>query len=170
METCQHSTSPKWETPFLPWKHLQLAPKLSQDWLHWCIMLKESATFCGEGKACSKQQLSFLIYIHHFLTHENKFKIIKWPILHKLTLTHDSVSPAFGLHFSSLTNRKSVGSSFHFPSDHCLHGEWKRLFLGHEVHGIQSLHGKQKRKNGNSDRFSFLGLQNHCGQWLQPWN
>ena len=25
-------------------------------------------------------------------------------------------------------------------------------------------------KNGSSDRFSFLGLQNHCGQWLQPWN
>ena len=22
---------------------------------------------------------------------------------------------------------------------------------------------------GNSDRFYFLGLQNHCGQWLQPW-
>ena len=25
-------------------------------------------------------------------------------------------------------------------------------------------------KNGNSGRFYFLGLQNHCGQWLQPWN
>ena len=25
-------------------------------------------------------------------------------------------------------------------------------------------------KNGNSSRFYFLGLQNHCGQWLQPWN
>ena len=24
--------------------------------------------------------------------------------------------------------------------------------------------------NGNSDRLYFLGLQNHCGQWLQPWN
>ena len=23
---------------------------------------------------------------------------------------------------------------------------------------------------GNRDRFYFLGLQNHCGQWLQPWN
>ena len=22
----------------------------------------------------------------------------------------------------------------------------------------------------NSNRFSFLGLQNHCGWWLQPWN
>ena len=25
-------------------------------------------------------------------------------------------------------------------------------------------------KNGSSDRFYFLELQNHCGQWLQPWN
>ena len=27
-----------------------------------------------------------------------------------------------------------------------------------------------REKNGNSGRFYFLGLQNHCGQWLQPWN
>ena len=25
-------------------------------------------------------------------------------------------------------------------------------------------------KNENSDRFCFLELQNHCGQWLQSWN
>ena len=25
-------------------------------------------------------------------------------------------------------------------------------------------------KNGNSDRFYFPGLQNHCRWWLQPWN
>ena len=25
-------------------------------------------------------------------------------------------------------------------------------------------------KSGNNDSFYFLGLQNHCGQWLQPWN
>ena len=25
-------------------------------------------------------------------------------------------------------------------------------------------------KNGSSDRFYFLGLQNPCGQWLQPRN
>ena len=24
--------------------------------------------------------------------------------------------------------------------------------------------------HGNSDRFCFLGLQNHCAWWLQPWN
>ena len=31
---------------------------------------------------------------------------------------------------------------------------------------VPSLHGK----SGNSDIFYFLGLQNHCGWWLQPWN
>ena len=25
-------------------------------------------------------------------------------------------------------------------------------------------------ENGNSDRFYFLGLQNNCRWWLQPWN
>ena len=25
-------------------------------------------------------------------------------------------------------------------------------------------------KGGSSDRFPLLGIQNHCGWWLQPWN
>ena len=29
---------------------------------------------------------------------------------------------------------------------------------------------KRRGKSGNSERFYFPGLQNHCGQWLQPWN
>ena len=38
-----------------------------------------------------------------------------------------------------------------------------------EDEGIQS-HDfivNRKGKSGNSDRFYFLGLQNHCGWWLQ---
>ena len=32
-------------------------------------------------------------------------------------------------------------------------------------------HGKEKGKSGSRrDRFYFPGLQNHCGQWLQPQN
>ena len=27
----------------------------------------------------------------------------------------------------------------------------------------------KKGNSGNSDIFSFLGLQNHCRQWIQPW-
>ena len=35
-----------------------------------------------------------------------------------------------------------------------------------ENHGIQSHHfmANRREKSGNSDRFYFLGLQNHCGQ------
>ena len=28
----------------------------------------------------------------------------------------------------------------------------------------------RRGKTGNSDRFYFLGLPNHCRWWLQPWN
>ena len=28
----------------------------------------------------------------------------------------------------------------------------------------------RRGKGGSSDRFPLLGLQNHCGQWMQPWN
>ena len=40
-----------------------------------------------------------------------------------------------------------------------------------EDHGIQSHHCMANRcgNNGNSDRLYFLALQNHRGQWLQPW-
>ena len=55
-------------------------------------------------------------------------------------------------------------------------GEWKS-WLKTQLsknwdHGIQSHHFMTNRvgKNGNSDRFYFIWFQNHCGQWLQPWN
>ena len=46
------------------------------------------------------------------------------------------------------------------------------LKLNIQEHDIQSHHFMANRwgNNGNSDRLYFLGLQNHCGQWLQPWN
>ena len=28
----------------------------------------------------------------------------------------------------------------------------------------------RRGNSGNSDRYYFLGLPNHCRQWLQPWN
>ena len=39
-------------------------------------------------------------------------------------------------------------------------------------HGIQSYHFMANRwgTNGNSEKLYFLGLQNHYGWWLQPWN
>ena len=41
-----------------------------------------------------------------------------------------------------------------------------------EDHGIWSHHFMANRwgNNGNSERLSFLRLQNHCRWWLQPWN
>ena len=54
--------------------------------------------------------------------------------------------------------------------------EWKSwLITQHSKNkdpGIQSHHfmANRWRNNRNSDRLSFLGLQNHCRWWLQPWN
>ena len=41
-----------------------------------------------------------------------------------------------------------------------------------EDHGIQPHYCTANRsgKDGSSDRFPLLGLQNHCRQWLQSWN
>ena len=48
----------------------------------------------------------------------------------------------------------------------------KPKIIQYHPDGIQYHHLMADRggKNGNSDRFHFLGLQNHCGWWLQPWN
>ena len=35
---------------------------------------------------------------------------------------------------------------------------------------VPSLHDNRMGKNGNSGRLYFLGLQNHCWQWLHPWS
>ena len=41
-----------------------------------------------------------------------------------------------------------------------------------EIIASKSYHFMANRwgNNGNSDRLYFLGLQNHCRWWLQPWN
>ena len=62
------------------------------------------------------------------------------------------------------------------PLDEGERGEWKSwLKTQHsqnEDHGIWFRHFMTNRweNNGNSDRLYFLGLQNHCRWWLQPWN
>ena len=38
-------------------------------------------------------------------------------------------------------------------------GIWSHHFMAH-----------RRGNGGNIDRLYFLGLQNHWGQWLQPWN
>ena len=55
-------------------------------------------------------------------------------------------------------------------------GEWKSWLKTqqseNEDHGIHSHHfmANSWGNTGNSDRLYFLGLQNHCRWWLQPWN
>ena len=62
------------------------------------------------------------------------------------------------------------------PLDESERGEWKSwLKTQHsenEDHDIQSHHFMANRwgQSGNSERLYFGGLQNHCRQWLQPWN
>ena len=62
------------------------------------------------------------------------------------------------------------------PLDDGERGEWKNWlktqYSKNKYHGIWSYHFKADRwgKNGNSDRLYLLGLQNHHGRWLQPWN
>ena len=61
------------------------------------------------------------------------------------------------------------------PLDEGERGEWKSwLKLNIQKTKIMASHShpfmaNRRRKSRNSDRFSFLGLQNHCAQWLQSW-
>ena len=53
--------------------------------------------------------------------------------------------------------------------------EWpvtKTQYSKNSDHAIQPHHFIANRwgNNANSDRLYFLGLQNHCRWWLQPWN
>ena len=62
------------------------------------------------------------------------------------------------------------------PLDESERGEWKSWLKAqhseNEDHGTRSHHfmGNRWGNSGNSVRLYFLGLQNHCGRWLQPWN
>ena len=62
------------------------------------------------------------------------------------------------------------------PLDEGERGEWKSwLKTQHSKekgHGIWYHHfiANRRGKSGSSDRFYFLGLRHHCGQWLQLWN
>ena len=61
------------------------------------------------------------------------------------------------------------------PINESERGEWKSwLKTQHSKnkdHGIRSHHFMANRwGNNDSNRLYFLGLQNHCRWWLQPWN
>ena len=62
------------------------------------------------------------------------------------------------------------------PFDDGERGEWKSWLKtqhsGNEDHGIRSycFMANIWGSNRNTGRLNFLGLQNHCRWWLQPWN
>ena len=61
------------------------------------------------------------------------------------------------------------------PLDESERGEWKSWLKAqhseNEDHGIWPHHFMQiDGETMESDRLYFLGLQNHCRWWLQPWN
>ena len=62
------------------------------------------------------------------------------------------------------------------PLDEGERGEWKSWLKTqpseNKDHGIQSHYFMANiwGNNRNSDRLYFLGLRNHCGQWLPLWN
>ena len=43
----------------------------------------------------------------------------------------------------------------------------QKLRSWHPVHHFMA---NRREKSGNEGRFYFLGLENHCRLWLQPWN
>ena len=47
---------------------------------------------------------------------------------------------------------------------------WKLNIQKAKIMVSHHLMANRRWKSGNSDRVYFLGLQNHCGWWLQPWN
>ena len=60
------------------------------------------------------------------------------------------------------------------PLDESESGEWKSWLKTRDSENLRSWshHFMANRwgNSGNSDRPYFLGLQNHCRWWLQPWN
>ena len=117
IKMCWHWTSAKWEVlpsctentssfrssfqsnNYKDTVHLRGAPF---SWVREKLVLN-SSWVCG-------------LYSSSFLKNENKFKIVKGPILHKLLLTHDSDSTTFCLDLALGINRESSSSSLHSPS------------------------------------------------------
>ena len=61
------------------------------------------------------------------------------------------------------------------PLDECERGEWKSwLKIQHSKMKIMACgpitSWKIDEEKVETDRLHFLGLQNHCRRWLQPWN
>ena len=109
-----------------------------------------------------KLYAEYIIWSAGWMTHKMQLRL-QWEI--------STTSDSRWYHFN---DRKWRGTKE--PLDAGETGEWKRWLKVQQSknrdHGIQSHHfiANRRRKSGNSVKFHFLGLQNQCLQWLQPWN
>ena len=115
-------------------------------------MLSFKPTFSLSSFPFIKRLFSFLVPLH--------FLPLGWYHLHIWSYWYFSQYSLFQLE----------------PLDEGERGEWESwLKTQHSEnldHGIQSHHFMANRwvKYVKSNRLHFLGLQNHWGWWLQPWN
>ena len=78
-----------------------------------------------------------------------------------LRYTDDTTLMAEREELKSLLKEESekVGLKLNIQKTKIMDGIWSHHFMGNRW-----------GNSGNSDRLYFVGLQNHCRWWLQPWN
>ena len=147
-ETCMQNKKQQLEPDMEQWP----SSKLGKEYV--------KATYCHPA---------YLTYVQR-----TSWEMLGW-MNHKLeSRLLGEISTTSDMQMTHFSGRKWRGTKE--PLDEGERGEWKSwLKTQHsknEDHGIQSHHFMANRwgNNGDSVRFHFLGLQNHCRWWLQPWN
>ena len=131
-------------------------PMNTQDWFPLEIDWFELLAVQGTLKCLLKQ-------------HHSKASILRYSAFFIVQLSHPYMTTGKTI---ALTRQTFVGkvTSLFFNMLFLL---WlKTQHAENEDHGIWSHHfmGNRWGNSGNSVRLYFLGLQNHCRWWLQPWN
>ena len=125
------------------------------------------------GKECLKPVYCHLAYLTYMQS--ASWEIPDW-VKHKLELRlQGEVSITSDMQMTPPL-WQTVKRNWRISFDESERGEWKSwLKIQHsknEDHGIWLHHFMANwwGNNGNIGRLYFLGLQNHCTCWLQPWN
>ena len=132
----------------------------------------EQQTGCKSGKEYVKAVYCHRVYLTSM--QNTSWEILGWK-KHKLeSRLPGEISITSDMQVTHPYGRKWRGTKG--TLDESERGEWKSgLKAQHSEnkdHGIQSYHfmANRSRNSRNSVRLYFLGLQNHCRWWLQPWN
>ena len=168
------------------WKRWEYQTTLPASWEICMQVKKQQLELDIEQWTGSKLGKDYIkaVYCHPaYLTymHNISYEMLGWMKLEsrlpgEISITSDMqvLPPLCGGVKVKKTNRKWRGTKE--PLDESVRRRWKGwLKTQHsknEDHGIWSHHFMANRlgKYRNRDRFYFLGLQNHCRWWLQPWN